>query len=453
LHYTHCMVVGVVRFSLALALASSALLGQQPDGSRGWLSWRGPSATGVAPTADPPITWSETKNVRFKTKLPGLGYGSPIVSGDLVFLTAAVAVGPELPPVPDDAPGAHDNAPVTRGHEFVVLAISRDEGEVVWQTKVHEQVPHAGYHKSSALASASVVTDGELVYAYFGSYGLYCLGRDGQVQWQKDLGDMLIKHGHGEGCSPVLYGDLVVVNWDHEGQSFLVALNKRTGEEVWRVDRDEVTSWATPIVVEVGGVAQLVVSGTKKMRAYDLESGELIWWCVGLSNNVVASPVSADGMLYAGSSYVRKRMLAVRLAGAKGDLTKTDHIVWRKQVRTPYVPSPLLYGEWLYYLNHYQGFLSRVHAKSGAEPDRALRLPGMREIYSSPVGAAGRIYITDREGATVVLSHTGKTPTLLAHNRLDDSFNATAALVGDQLYLRGLRYLYCLQEERPAGKK
>lgn len=452
--YTHTMVLGVVRFLIVVCMASlflvtESLLAQQQD----WLAWRGPHATGVAPDANPPITWSEAKNIRFKLALPGIGYGTPIISGDRIFLTTAIPVGPELPPVPDDAKGAHDNASVTHKHEFVVIAVDRKKGEIAWQKKVHEQVPHAGFHKSSALASASMVTDGELVFAYFGSYGLYCLDTDGEVKWQKDFGDMQIKHGHGEGCSPVLHGDTVVVNWDHEGQSFLVALNKNTGEQIWRKDRDEVTSWATPIVVEVDSVPQLIVSGTKQMRAYDLKDGELIWWCVGLSNNVVASPVSSHGMLYAGSSYVKRRMLAVRLAGAKGNLTKTDHIVWRKQVRTPYVPSPLLYGDWLYYLNHYQGFLTRVHAKTGKEPDRALRLTGMREIYSSPVGAAGRIYITDREGATLVLSHTGKTPTLLAHNHLNDSFNATAALVGDEMYLRGLRYLYCIREQSDeAGK-
>jgi len=439
------LVAGTVAALLAPVLSSQ-------EGTD-WLQWRGPDATGVARNGNPPITWSETKNIRFKLELPGIGYGTPIVSGDRIFLTTAIPVGPELPAVPDSAPGAHDNAKVTRKHEFVVLAVDRTTGKIAWQKKVHEQVPHAVFHKSSALASASAVSDGELVLGYFGSYGLYCLTRDGELKWQKDFGDMQIKHGHGEGCSPVLHGDTVVVNWDHQGQSFIVALDKNTGEEIWRKDRDEPTSWATPIVVVVDGVPQLIVSGTKQMRAYNLKDGELIWWCVGLSNNVVASPVEHDGYVYAGSSYVKKRMLGVRLAGAKGDLTQDDHIVWRKQVRTPYVPSPILYGDWLYYLNHYQGFLSRVHAKTGKEPDRSLRLPGMREIYGSPVGAAGRIYITDREGATLVLSHTGKTPTLLGHNRLQDSFNASAAISGTELFLRGNRYLYCIQEPAKNDKK
>lgn len=410
------------------------------------MQWRGPDATGVAPLADPPITWSETKNIRFKLELPGIGYGTPIVVGNRIYLTAAMPVGPEVSAVPDDAPGAHDNAMVNHRQQLLVLAVDRDKGTLAWQRKVHELLPHAGYHKSSTLAAASVVTDGERLYAFFGSYGLYCLHADGEVQWQHDFGDMQVKHGHGEGCSPVLHGDLVVINWDHEGQSFIAAHDKRTGKEVWRKDREEVTSWATPIVVSVDGVQQLLVSGTNQMRSYDLHTGEILWTCRGLSNNVVASPVASEGMLYAGSSYVKKRMLAIRLAGAKGDITNTDHVVWRRQVRTPYVPSPLLYGEWLYFLNHYQGFLSRVHAKTGEEAQRPMRLPGMREIYCSPVGAAGRIYITDREGATLVISHDEQPPRLLAHNRLDDSFSASLAIVDREIYLRGQRYLYCIAE-------
>jgi len=433
----------LARFAATAALAALPLLAQdQPR--HFWGQWRGPLATGVAPDADPPTRWSETENVRFKTELPGFGYGTPIVWGDRIFLTAALPVGAPGDPVPDDAPGAHDNAKVTQRHEFLAMAIDRKSGEIEWQRKLHEQLPHAGYHKSSALASASAVTDGEHVFAFFGSYGLYCLNVTGEVQWQKDFGDMQVKHGHGEGCSPALHGDTLIVNWDHEGQSFITALDKRTGEELWRRDRDEVTSWATPIVVEHAGKQQVIVSGTNRMRAYDLTSGEVIWECRGLSNNIVASPVASDGMVYAGSSYVKRRMFAVRLEGAAGDITATDSVVWRRQRRTPYVPSPLLYGDWLYFMNHYQGFLSRVHAVSGKEPDKPMRLPGMREIYSSPVGAAGRVYVTDREGVTLVLSHDANAPKLLARNVLDDGFNASAAIVGGELYLRGQRYLYCI---------
>jgi outer membrane protein assembly factor BamB len=415
-----------------------------PAQTGNWPQWRGPTATGVATSSDPPITWSETENIRFKLELPGTGYGTPIVFGDAIYLSAAVAVLPTVAAVPDNAPGAHDNAQVTQRHQFVTLAIDKKSGKIRWQRTLHEQLPHAGFHKSSALASASIATDGNVVVAFFGSYGLYCLDVGGELLWKRDFGDMQIKHGHGEGCSPVLYNDTIVINWDHEGQSFITAIDKMTGVERWRRDRDEVTSWATPIVTEIDGKPQVLVSGTNQLRSYDLKDGSTIWTCRGLSNNVVASPVTSNGMLYAGSSYVRKRMLAINLRGAKGDITNTKHVVWRRQVRTPYVPSPLLYGDWLYFLNHYQGFLTRVHAVSGKEPHRPIRLQGMREIYSSPVGAAGRIYITDRLGTTIVLTHAEATPRVLARNTLNDSFSASAAIANNEIYLRGDRFLYCI---------
>jgi outer membrane protein assembly factor BamB len=428
----------------ATAKSRPGLDAQQQRGD--WSSWRGPLGTGVAPQADPPIQWSERQNVRFKVAVPGFGYGTPIVHGDRVFVTAAEPFGPELTPVPDDAPGAHDNARVTQKHRFLAMAFDARTGEQLWRTDLHQQLPHAGFHQSSALAAASAVTDGEHVFAFFGSYGLYCLTVDGDLVWKTDLGDMDIKHGHGEGVTPVLHGDTLVVNWDHEGPSFVVAFDKATGEERWRKQRDEVTSWSTPITVEHDGRVQVIVSATGAVRAYDLATGDVIWSCRGLSHNVVASPVAADGFVYAGSSYEKRRMFAVELQGAKGDITNTDNVVWRRQRGTPYVPSPLLYGEWLYFLNHYQGFLARVHARTGREAHRPIRLPGMRAIYASPVGAANRIYLTDREGVTLVLAHpaNGAEPEVLARNVLDDSFSASMAVVGDAIYLRGRQHLYCL---------
>lgn len=434
--------------ALLLVAAQDSEPAETPPSWAHWGQWRGPLATGVAPLADPPIHWSEERNVRFKTELPGSGYGSPVVWGDRVFLTAAVPVGPAVEPVPDDAPGAHDNAVVDHRHEFIAFAVNRKDGSIAWRTKLHEQLPHAGYHVTGALAAASAATDGEHVVAFFGSYGLYCLDTDGELQWGVDLGDMDVKHGHGEGATPVLHGDTVVVVWDHEGPSFLVAFDKRTGEELWREERDEPTSWATPIVVEHGESAQVIVSGTNRVRSHDLESGEIVWESDGLSNNVVASPVYGDGMVFAGSSYVRKRMVGIRLDGAKGDISRTDRVAWRRQRSTPYVPSPLLDDGWLWFLNHYQGFLTRVEATTGSEPQRPVRLPEMNEIYASPVGAAGRVYVTDREGVTLVLTREPAAPRLLARNVLDDSISASAALVGDELYLRGARYLYCIREAR-----
>ncbi|MFQ5417616.1 MAG: PQQ-binding-like beta-propeller repeat protein [Myxococcota bacterium] len=342
---------------------------------------------------------------------------------------------------------AHDNAPVTRRQEFAVLAIDRLSGKTLWKRILRKGLPHAGAHKTGTLASASPVTDGEHLLVSFGSQGLYCLDLDGELQWQKDLGDMQVKHGHGEGSSPVLHGETVVVNWDHEGQSFLVALDKRSGKELWRALRNEVTSWSTPIVVADGDSPQVIVSGTKRVRGYDLRTGEVIWECGGLSHNIVASPVAADGMVFVASSYEKRAMLAIRLDGAEGDITGTDRVAWVRRRRTPYIPSPLLYRGWLYFLSHYQGILSRVKAETGEEPHGPFRLRGMYDIYASPVAAAGRVYITDRDGTTAVLGHGADKLEVLAVNRLEDSFSASAAVAGKELYLRGERYLYCIAKD------
>ncbi|MBC8244382.1 MAG: PQQ-binding-like beta-propeller repeat protein [Verrucomicrobia bacterium] len=431
--------------ALGLCWLGSFALGQAVDPLGQWGQWRGPLATGAAPRANPPVEWSETKNVRWKTKLPGLGHSSPVVWGGLVYVTTAEQVGPRKPftgPVPE---GAHNNMDPESDYQFAVMAIDRQTGGVTWRRTVATRQPHESTHESATWASNSPVTDGEHVIAFFGSNGLYCLDTTGRLAWWKDLGDMRVKHGHGEGASPALHGETVVVNWDHEGASFIVALAKRTGEERWRQPRDEVTSWATPIVVEQRGQAQVVVSGTKRVRGYDLETGRVIWEAGGLPGNIVASPVAANGVVFAAGSYEKQTLLAIRLEGAKGELSGSKQIVWRKNRSTPYVPSPLLHGDWLYYLRHYQGVLSRVNATSGDEPSGPFRLGPLFNIYASPVAAAGRIYVTDRNGKTVVLSSDAE-PRALALNELDERFSASAALAGDAMFLRGEKFLYCIGE-------
>jgi len=421
-----------------------------------WPQWRGPLGNGVAPHADPPVRWNEVneedssnetnaqnENIRWKIRLPGRGHSTPVIWKKYLFVTSAVPQGESLKPRYSDAPGAHDNLPVTQRHRFMVLAIDRRDGSVLWQQRLHERLPHEGGHFTGSLASHSAVTDGEHVIAMFGSTGLFCLDHAGNLVWKKDLGLMRSKHGHGEGSSPVLFEDTVVVNWDHEGQSYLLALEKQTGAPKWKVARDEVTSWSTPIIIEQEGKMQVIVNGTQRVRAYDLASGEVMWECGGLSANIVASPVAGNGMVFVGSSYSTRNLLAIRLAGARGDITHSDHVTWSRRQGTPYVPSPLLYGEGLYFLRHYQGVMTRVHAATGEEQPGAFRLGGIHDVYASPVGAAGRIYVTGRNGTTIVISN-GEIPRLLAVNRLNDSFSASAALVKDAMYLRGDRYLYCL---------
>jgi len=245
--------------------------GPQPAAAH-WPQWRGPLGTGTAPHAAPPIEWSEEKNVRWKVALPGKGHSTPVSSGEHLFLTTAVP-RQAIEPIPDRSKGGHDNLPITHRQAFVVLAIARSDGKIAWKKTLHEALPHEGGHYSSTYASPSPVTDGKRLFASFGSNGLYCLDLEGSLLWKASLGKLQTLHGHGEGSSPTLHGDTIVVNWDHEGESFVVAFNKHSGDELWRQTRDEVTSWASPIVVEHEGKPQLVVSGTGRVRGYDLASG------------------------------------------------------------------------------------------------------------------------------------------------------------------------------------
>jgi outer membrane protein assembly factor BamB len=412
-----------------------------------WPQWRGPSGTGVASEdAAPPLEWSNTRNVRWKVAIPGRGHSTPIVSGDRIFLTAAIAVGEQFSPRTSDRPGAHDNLPVTRSHRFVVIAIDRVSGGIVWQKTMHETVPREGGHNTASQASASPVTDGKYLYVHFGSQGLYCLDFDGNIVWQQQLGQMHTKHGHGEGSSPALYGDSLIVNWDHEEQSFLLALDKTTGVVRWRRDRDEVTSWSTPLIVEVDGAKQVLVCGTDRVRSYSLETGEVIWECGGMSANIVATPVAAEGMVYVGSSYEKRALMAIRLGQARGDITSTDHVVWSRSRGTPYVPSPLLYDGALYFLTHYQNVITRVQAKTGQDAPGAMRLGELRNIYASPVAAGGYVFVTDLDGTTQVLSNT-EIPRSVAVNVLGESVSASAAIVGTEMFLRGDKHLFCIAEQ------
>ena len=430
------------------AVAGSALSQDaKPERLQSWPRWRGPADTGAASGARPPLTWSEKKNVRWKIPLPGKGHSTPVIWEDRIYVTAAVPHGDAEEPARHRAPGAHDNSPKVRRQRSMVFAISRKDGSILWQREVHDGRPLEGGHVTGSFASASPVTDGDYVIASFGARGLHALNRDGKVLWSVDLGAMKTKHAHGEGSSPVLHGDTVVVNRDHEGQSFIAAFDKKTGRERWRKPRTEVTSWATPIVVEHGGKKHLIVSGTRRLRSYDLDTGDILWECGGLAHNVVASPVAGHGMVFAASSYERQAMIAIRLEGAKGDLTVSDNVAWTRRRLTPYVPSPLLYRGVLYLLHHYQAVLCRVDAKTGQESIRAQRLRDLGNIYASPVAAAGRVYVTDLQGMTVVLDHE-KPGVILARNRLDDRFSASAGLVDGEIYLRGLRFLYCIAEPR-----
>jgi outer membrane protein assembly factor BamB len=433
---------------LAVAFFPFVILADEDalDASRQWPQWRGPLGTGVAPHGDPPVVWSEEQNVRWKLALPGVGHSTPIVWGDRLFLTTAIPYGEAGASQDGHADGAHDNMEPLKAQKFVVLAIDRHRGKILWQKTLRSERPHEGTHVTGSWASNSAVTDGQHLFVSFGSRGLYALDLDGKLLWQKDFGEMQTRHEHGEGSSPALFGSTLVVNWDHEGESFVAALDKHTGKQRWKVARDEMTSWSTPLVVEHGGKPQVVVSATKFVRSYDLATGDVVWQAGGLSRNVVASPVAGDGFVYVANSYDWQAMLGIRLEAAKGDITgNADAVVWTLDKYTPYVPSLLLYGDELFFLAHSQGFLTSLEAKTGRPLFGPERLPGVRTVFASPVGAADRVYVISREGTTAVVRRAAPFK-VLARNQLDDSFAASPAVVGKELYLRGQEHLYCIAE-------
>jgi outer membrane protein assembly factor BamB len=353
-------------------------------------------------------------------------------------------------PVGVDLAASHDSRGAKGqrvAHQMKVLALDRKTGKTVWERTVREETPHEGHHQQfGTWASSSAVTDGEVIIASFESRGVYAFDMSGKPLWNVDLGDKQMRNEFGEGSTPALFKDRLVIVWDHQGESFIAALDKRSGKEVWRQKRDEIDSWATPLVVEHGGRAQVITGAQRGIRSYDLATGEIVWHTAGLTPNPIPSPVAADGLVILMSGYRGNSIKAVNLADAKGDITNTPALVWTHDRDTPYVPSPLLYDGIVYFLKGNTGVISAFDAQTGKPHYQVQRIDGVPNVFSSPVGADGRLIVLGQDGAAAVLKH-GPTFEVLATNKLDDRFDASPALVDGDLYLRGYRYLYCVAEK------
>jgi outer membrane protein assembly factor BamB len=414
-----------------------------------WHQWRGPLADGTAPRGTPPVKWNDKTNIKWKTPLPGLGTSTPIVWGDLVFVLTAIDTGrqADASDIPTPNPRFEKKTrPPTTYHQFVVQAIDRNSGAMRWQRAAAEKVPHEGHHPTHSYAAFSPTTDGKFLYASFGSYGVYCYDFNGKLQWKRtDLPRLETRLGWGEGASPVVHGDSLIVIRDQEGPSCLYVLDKHTGETRWKVERDEVTTWNTPLVVDYRGRTQVIVLATKFIRSYDLADGRVIWQCGGLTVNCIPSAVRYGDSVICMSGYRGAAAFRIPL-DATGDVTGSDKIQWSYKRGTPYVPSPLLTGDRLYFTQTNEPLLTCLNAKTGEVILDRERLRGLGSLYGSPVEADGRIYVTDRDGATIVLRHRDKLE-VLAVNRLDDAIDASPAVVGKQLFLRGAKHLYCIESQ------
>ena len=435
------LAAGFITF-IAVAMLASAPAAQNADVNRFWAQWRGPHGSGISTTANPPLEWSETKNVRWKVEIPGRGTASPIVWGDRVYVTTAVPVG-----VTGEAQHAPRGGIEPRGvHRFVVMAIDRRTGRTIWECVAREQEPHeAGHAGNATWASGSPITDGQRLYAYFESFGLYAYDLEGKLLWEKDLGDKRMRNQFGEGATPGLYGNTLVVVWDHlnGAGSFIVALDTRDGKELWRVPRQEIDTWATPLILEVNGRPQAIVSAMNRIRGYDLANGSVVWEGEGLTMNPIPSPVHADGMVIMMSGFQGSDLRAIRIAEAKGNIDGTSAVAWSFNRDTPYVPSPVLTDGILYFLKSNSGILSAFDAKTGKPHYQNQRLDGVPNVFASPVAAQGRVYFPGREGTTLVL-RSGPTFEVLARNVLNDGFDASPALVDNEIFLRGYKYLYAI---------
>jgi outer membrane protein assembly factor BamB len=409
---------------LVLGFHTAAVKGEE------WPTWRGPLSNGVSLEATPPIDWSETNHIKWKVALPGSGASSPIVWGNRVFVQAAIPS-------------------VLERLQFVLICLDRQTGRTLWQKVLCEEKPHERHHADHGFCSSSPVTDGSHIFAWFGSRGLYCCDMDGNILWQKRFGFLKTKNEWGEGSSPALYKNSITIVWDHEGADFVVSLDKETGEERWRTERDEETGWSTPLVVERNGAAEIIVSA-RTTRSYDLKSGKQLWECAGLAQNIVPSPVSGNGIVYVacgyGSETFGARVLAIPL-GRTGILSRADSILWTYRTNAPYVPSPLLYRGKLYFFTQSMGILNCLDAATGRVLIKDERVEGLMNPYASPVAADGRIYLVGRNGLTAVVNASSKIE-LLAKNRLDDVFLASPALVEKEIFLRGQKCLYCISDDQ-----
>ncbi|TWU31208.1 outer membrane protein assembly factor BamB family protein [Novipirellula artificiosorum] len=466
----------LLSFAVALAVLTTTVRADN------WAHWRGPTGNSVSPTAHPPTEWSATKNVKWKVLIPGRGTGSPVIWEDQVFVVSAVRSDGQTEPqgaAPPSGPNAGGRGGPGGGRpgggrpgggrpgggrgfgggrpggegggetlpklQFKIYCFDRQSGALRWEQTAIEATPHQQVHQTNSFASASPCTDGQHVYAHFGSRGLYCYTMTGDLVWKRDdFGKMETRSGFGEGSSPTIAGDKILVPWDHEGESFLYGLDKATGKTIWKTPRDEPTCWATPLVVDVDGKPQVVMNGQTCARAYDLASGQELWRCGGQTARPCSSAVAGGGLVFVGSGFQGNFLGAFRLTGS-GDIEDTDAVAWTTERDCPDVASPMLSGGRLYYHKGKGGQLTCVDSATGKPFYSAARIDDIRSTYASPVAAGGHVYLTGRSGTTVVIKDA-ESLEIVATNSVGEGVDATPAPVDNELFIRGEQHLFCITE-------
>lgn len=439
-----------VTLTIAISLASAGLSFLAESVSAGnWPGWRGPDGSGISNEKNLPSEWSATKNIKWKTAIEGRSHSSPIVWGNRIFVTTAIE-GAEVPGakaakhllggkdfVHPDAIGSN------KKHTFKVMAIDRDSGKIVWQTTAWEGSPYDDRHRKSSYAASTPTTDGKMVYAFFGTEGLYAFDFKGKLAWKAHIGNIATL-GLGAATSPILFENLVIVQADEDNGegSLIVALDKKTGKEVWKQSRKGLqVTWATPLLVRTTNRAELIASGTEFVISYDPATGKELWRHKGVESNAIPSPVANNEFVYLVAGYPAKIAMAIRL-GQSGDLTGTPNVPWKYAKGTAYVPSPILYGDYLY-LTTDRGILTAIDSKTGEVKYEGGRIPIPATFTASPVAFEGKILMTSEDGDTFIVK-AGPKHEIIGTNSIGEPVYASPAIADGRIFIRGEKNLYCI---------
>lgn len=438
----------------ALALSYCLALTAQ---AQNWPSFRGPQASGVSDAHTLPATWDAEKsiNVRWKTPIPGLAHSSPVVWGDRIFLSTAISSAENLSYVPKDRGIglAQDDAK----HSWRIYCLDKNSGRILWERVAHEGVPRVKRHVKATQANATPVTDGKYVVALMGSEGMFAYDFDGKLLWKRDLGvlnpglyeDKTSEWGHA--ASPVIYKNLVIVQCDGHRQSFIAAFNLKDGQQVWRTERGEITSWSTPAIYESKGGAELIANGGHYIRGYDPLTGKELWRFADGDTQVKQQvPIIAHELIYMAGGYPPGRPIYAFRPGARGDVSlkegeeKNRFVAWRASKGSPYTTTPIVYGDYFYACAD-NGVFSAYHAKTG-EVIYQERLPS--SFSASPVAGDGKLFAPSEDGDVYVVK-PGTKFELLATNPMGEALMATPAIVDGMILLRGQRHLFAIAQSAP----
>jgi outer membrane protein assembly factor BamB len=417
-----------------------------------WPQFRGPNGSAVSTDTNLPVEWGADKNVAWKVKVPGYGWSSPVVWGDRVFLTTAIADKQDKPADSSKWQGGSGQK-LDTVYKWELYCLAAADGHVVWKRTAAERRPTIPINRCNTYASETPVTDGRRVYAYFGAAGLFCYDFAGELVWKKEFGSFRTEYDHGTGASPALDGDRLFIQCDNEDKSFVVALDARTGEPRWRVERDERTGWSTPLVWKNRARTEVVCLGRRRVQSYDPATGRRVWELSGMNGQAMASPVAGDDRLFAGTGGQLggdRPLFAIR-AGVSGDVTlkpgtaSNEGVAWSLRKAGPLVATPLLYEGNLYILEQPHGLVSCYEARTGKQLYRE-RLPQARGFVASPWAYAGNVFCLDEDGRTFVL-RAGTEFHLLGRNDIGETTWATPALAGGALFLRTAEHLYCIKNK------